>query len=61
MENLGTLERCAVLMLVGVVIILGFFLKWKWIYSENNSKARNIAILLAGILFVICSVIFYFM
>lgn len=52
-------ERCALLMLVGVVIILGFIFKWKWIYSENNSKARNIAILLTGILFAACSIFFY--
>lgn len=61
MEHFGLFERCALLMLVGVIILLGFLLKWKWIYSEYNSKARNIAILLGGVLLVVCSIFFYLM
>lgn len=59
MEALGPLERCLILFLLGAALIAGYFLKWKWLYFPNNSKALNVAILIIGVIMAVSGVVFY--
>jgi len=63
-KSLGPVGPCAVLFLIGVILLLSLVFNWKWLYPKKthnyNATSRRILVLVAGILCIICSGLFYY-
>lgn len=64
-QTVGPAGRCAVLFLFGCLLIVGYLFNWKWLDPSHKVSRnyfpgiRRTLILVAGILCIICSIVFY--
>lgn len=64
-RTLGPAGPCAVLFLIGCLLIVGFFCNWKWLYPSHRTVRnyhpgiRRVLVLVGGIVLIVCSIVFY--